>query len=121
MEANVLVLSSVDDYVSEMVSHELASLGKGVEVLRMTVVQWTEEQKGKWDHAILLNHCMELNDPRLSGWIMHVVEMEFPNPANDEDCVRIDAMIRRRVIEFYLNDIQGKEMLGADSSGRVCD
>ncbi len=121
MKEKIVVISTYIDYVAETVAHQLQSMGKGLDVTSIDVDHIDKELHGKWDYAILLNHSIALNDSRLHGNVLRVVEMEFPNPENDEECAKVDAAIRRRIIEFYLNDIEGREMLGADSCGAFCD
>ncbi len=121
MEANILVISTADDYVGENVSHLLATLGKGLEVKLTTVQNLEKWLTAKWDYAIILNHCMNVSDAIFSGKVIRRVEMEFKNPQNDDECRETDAAIRKRILEFYINDIQGKEMMGADSCGAFCD
>ncbi len=121
MRERVAVISNASDYVSQSVVHQLSSLGKGLEVVSITVDQLENKLTGKWDYAILLNQSIDPTDSCLQGKVMRSVKMEFPSPMNDEECDKIDATIRRRIIEFYLNDIEGREMLGADSCGAFCD
>ena len=52
---------------------------------------------------------------------MRRVEMEFEDPQTDDECAKADAQIRKRLLEFYINDVQGKEMMGSDSCGAFCD
>ena len=64
MEAKILVVTQHDNYVAEDVKHFLSSLGKGIEGDLIEVAQLDKLGHGKWDYAIVLNHCIDINAPQ---------------------------------------------------------
>lgn len=121
METKIIVISKHADYVALGVMSMLHSLDTELEVLLCTLDTLEKNLQSKWDYAIILNHCIKVSSPLFIGKVMHRIEMEFHIPKNDKECVAIDKVIRKRILEFYMVDIQGRETLGADSCGAFCD
>lgn len=121
METKILVISAHADYVALGVMSMLHSVDEKLKVSLSTVAELEKKLVNKWDFAIILNHCIETSAPLFVGKVMRRIEMDFHLPKNDKECVAVDKVIRKRILEFYMVDIQGREMLGADSCGAFCD
>lgn len=82
-----------------------------------------------WDYLLIINQCADDKYPLFTGNILHRVYMEF-DAIESLKCMpekllesyqRVRDEIRFRLFDFYLRDLCGKEILGADSCGVSCD
>ncbi len=82
-----------------------------------------------WDYLLILNQCADDKHPLFTGNILHRVYMEFDAIESlkyapeqlQESYQRVRDEVRFRLFDFYLRDLCGKEILGADSCGVSCD
>lgn len=103
------------------------------------IAHWIPEKVDKylaedWDYVIFL--CRESFDTRSDfiGKVRNYLPIYFDNPMPVETLfnnpiqnsvyirfVKLRDQMKARLFDFYLKEIHGKEMLGADSCGAECD
>ena len=82
-----------------------------------------------WDYILVINYCMELNNPLFIGNIYkwENLELTIPDTVNMKNesiqdyYMNVRDILKYQLLKFYLTNINGKEMLGSDSCGVECD
>ena len=89
----------------------------------------TSFQAQNWDYVLLINLDEEADLPTFSGNVLHRMTFHFDaldalhaKSVTTETAYQVlRDQIRYQLFDFYLRDLCGQEMLGADSCGVWCD
>lgn len=82
-----------------------------------------------WDYILVINYCIDLNNPLFVGNVFkwENLELTIPDTLNMvDDSIQdyyksIRDTIKYQLLKFYLTTINNKEILGSDSCGVQCD
>lgn len=100
----------------------------GIEWSGNHIIDFKESIQLNWDYVFIVNHCIQANDKRFMGNILHWIEMPLkesytilPNDSSKEEhYAQVRDSLRYQVLQTYLTTIGGKVMIGADSCGAEC-
>ncbi|MGL4292467.1 MAG: hypothetical protein ACRCSQ_02645 [Bacteroidales bacterium] len=101
----------------------------GIDISKYSCNHFSVKTDEKWDYVIALEGKKIKRQAKIIGRVGCWVSMDFPDPSKQSgsvETIRVNYQvvcneIRDRLFDFYLLQIRGKEILGADSCGAECD
>ena len=101
----------------------------GIDISRYSCNKIDRFLSENWDYVISVEGDSIFSDLCFSGFVKHKLSLQLPDPEEeagsstliDEVYRQTSNDIRILLFDFYLNEINGKQILGADSCGAECD